>query len=79
MNEDFEKELNQEEEREAAQDKQDVYGAADYNEDESEEDDDSVIGGDMYSSGEEGEDEIEEDLSEEELSLIHISEPTRPY
>lgn len=66
----FKKELDVEEEREAAeQDDQEVFGADDYNDD-SEEDDDSVIGGDLDSDMEEGEDEIEEELGDEELAAL---------
>ena len=68
----FNKELDVEEELEAAAEGQDpAYGADNYNED-SEEDDDSVIGGDLDSDSgdEEGEDEIEEDLSDTELAAL---------
>lgn len=66
----FEKELDVEEEREAAeQGDQEVFGADDYNDD-SEEDDDSIIGGDLGSDDEEGEDEIEEEMGDEELAAL---------
>ena len=70
----FKKELDQEEEAELDADEQQ---AAAFAEDfDSEEDDDSVIGGDLEDSDadEEGEDEIEEELSDEELAALDKQE-----